>query len=150
MNVTEKEIKPKGLVIRYFENAYFLCNGKPPNGCENDGHLYIGEAVKWFCTHKEASAMKQMIDSAYGFVIEVAEETRFYGAVEDNGTFKRSWTFLYAKNITAAKREASRLFGKYKARHCVVVGAFKGFTRPANPLMEINIVARRQITGTWT
>lgn len=36
----------KGLVIRYFSGGYFLCDGKPPKGRENDGELYVGNTVK--------------------------------------------------------------------------------------------------------
>jgi hypothetical protein len=33
-----------GLVIRYFMSGCYLCDGKPPQGRENDGELYIGNA----------------------------------------------------------------------------------------------------------
>lgn len=55
-----------GLVIRYFMSGYYLCDGKPPEGCENDGELHIGNAVKWFETWEEADAMRHMIAAAYG------------------------------------------------------------------------------------
>ena len=57
----------KGLVIRYFMCGYYLCDGRPPQGCEDDGELYIGNAVKWFETWEEAEAMRKMIDAAYGY-----------------------------------------------------------------------------------
>jgi len=55
----------KGLVIRYFDGGYFLCDGKPPKGYENDGEIYVGNAVKWFNTWEEADAMRKIIDAAY-------------------------------------------------------------------------------------
>ena len=55
----------KGLVIRYFMGGYYLCDGKAPEGCENDGELYIGHPVKWFETWEEADEMRKMIDAAY-------------------------------------------------------------------------------------
>jgi hypothetical protein len=56
----------KGLVIRYFMCGYYLCDGKPPAGRENDGELYVGNAVKWFATWEEANEMRLMINAAYG------------------------------------------------------------------------------------
>ena len=58
--------KYKGLVIRYFSGGYFLCDGKPPIGCENDGEIYVGNSIKWFETWEEADAMRKVIDTAYG------------------------------------------------------------------------------------
>ncbi len=55
----------KGLVIRYFMSGYYLCDGKAPEGKENDGEIYVGNAVKWFETWEEADAMRKMIDAAY-------------------------------------------------------------------------------------
>ena len=57
--------KIKGLVIRCFMNGYYLCDGKPPQGKENDGQIYIGNAVKWFPTFKEAEEMRIIINEAY-------------------------------------------------------------------------------------
>lgn len=54
-----------GLVIRFFMNGYYLCDGKPPKDRENDGELYVGNTVKWFKTWEEADAMRRMIDTAY-------------------------------------------------------------------------------------
>lgn len=68
-----ENMKMKGLVIRYFMGGYYLCDGKPPKGCENDGELYIGNAVKWFETLEEASAMRGLIDTAYGHTDEEAK-----------------------------------------------------------------------------
>lgn len=62
--------KGKGLVIRYFSNGYFLCDGKPLEGHENDGELWVGNAIKWFKTIEEAKAMRAIIDEAYGFKSE--------------------------------------------------------------------------------
>ena len=56
----------KGLVIRYFGGGYYLCDGKPTNGCENDGEIYVGNTVKWFETWDEANDMRNMINAAYG------------------------------------------------------------------------------------
>lgn len=56
----------KGLVIRYFMGGYYLCDGQPPKGCENDGELYVGNTVKWFETWEEANEMRNMINAAYG------------------------------------------------------------------------------------
>ena len=56
----------QGLVIRYFGGGYFLCDGKPPAGCEDDGEIYVGNAVQWFETWNEADALRQVIDRAYG------------------------------------------------------------------------------------
>ncbi len=56
----------KGLVIRYFSGGYYLCDGKPPKGCENDGEIYVGNIVKWFETWDEANEMRNMINDAYG------------------------------------------------------------------------------------
>ena len=56
----------KGLVIRYFMGGYYLCDGKPPKGCENDGEIYVGNAIKWFEKWEEADEMRKMIDTAYG------------------------------------------------------------------------------------
>ena len=56
----------KGLVIRYFMGGYYLCDGKSPKGCENDGEIYVGNTVKWLKTWEEADAMRKMIDRAYG------------------------------------------------------------------------------------
>lgn len=55
----------KGLVIRYFCGGYYLCDGKPPKGCENDGELYVGNSVKWFETWEEADSLRKIIDAAY-------------------------------------------------------------------------------------
>jgi hypothetical protein len=55
----------KGLVIRYFMSGYYLCDGEPPKGCDNDGEIYIGNAVKWFETWEEAAKMRKIIDEAY-------------------------------------------------------------------------------------
>ena len=57
----------KGLVIRYFSGGYFVCDGKPPEGCENDGELYMGNTVEWFETFEEAQKMLEMINTAYGY-----------------------------------------------------------------------------------
>ena len=57
--------KPKGLVIRYFMSGYYLCDGKPPTGFENDGELYVGNTVRWFEKWEEADEMKKMIENAY-------------------------------------------------------------------------------------
>lgn len=56
----------EGLVIRYFSGGYYLCNGKPLEGHENDGELWIGDAVKWFEKWEEANEMRNMINAAYG------------------------------------------------------------------------------------
>lgn len=56
-----------GLVIRFFGGGYFLCDGKPPEGHENDGEIYVGNSVKWFKTWEEADEMRKMIDAAYGY-----------------------------------------------------------------------------------
>jgi len=56
----------EGLVIRYFMGGYFLCDGKPVNGCENDGEIYVGNTVKWFEKWEDANEMRKMIDKAYG------------------------------------------------------------------------------------
>lgn len=56
----------QGLVIRYFMGGYYLCDGKPPKGCENDGEIYVGNAVKWFETWDEANEMRNVINAAYG------------------------------------------------------------------------------------
>ncbi len=56
---------PTGLVMRFFMNGYYLCDGTPPKGRENDGELYVGQTVKWFKTWEEANAMRKMIDAAY-------------------------------------------------------------------------------------
>ena len=61
------ERKPQGLVIRWFSGGFFLCDGKPLPGHENDGELWVGNAVNWFKTFEEAEAMRQLIDEAYGF-----------------------------------------------------------------------------------
>ena len=55
----------KGLVIRYFSDGYYLCDGKPPEGHENDGKFYIGNMVKWFEKWEDAETMKKIIDEAY-------------------------------------------------------------------------------------
>jgi len=57
----------KGLVLRYFMNGFYVCDGQAPKGKENDGELYIGNVIKWFSTHDEAKAMLEIIDNAYGF-----------------------------------------------------------------------------------
>ena|GEM_PF-5043698 len=62
----EGENNMRGLVIRYFMGGYYLCDGKPPEGRENDGELYIGNAVKWFETWDKANDMRNMINAAYG------------------------------------------------------------------------------------
>jgi hypothetical protein len=57
----------KGLVIRYFMQGYYLCDGKPPTNCEEEkNEIYVGNAVKWFETWEEADKMRKMIDNAYG------------------------------------------------------------------------------------
>jgi hypothetical protein len=56
-------MKNKGLVIRYFSGGYFLCDGKAPEGHENDGELYVGNTVKWFETWDEANAMREALAS---------------------------------------------------------------------------------------
>lgn len=55
-----------GLVIRRFMEGYYLCDGKPPAGQENDRELWVGNTVKWFNTWEEADAMRKWIDAAYG------------------------------------------------------------------------------------
>lgn len=55
----------KGLVIRYFMGGYYLCDGKPPKGHENDGELYVGNIVKWFETWEEAENMRKIIAATY-------------------------------------------------------------------------------------
>ena len=42
------QMKTKGLVIRYFMGGYYLCDGKAPEGMENDGEIYVGNEIKWF------------------------------------------------------------------------------------------------------
>jgi hypothetical protein len=54
----------KGLVIRYFMGGFFLCDGKAPDGCD-DNELYIGNTVKWFETWEEANQMREMINTVY-------------------------------------------------------------------------------------
>ena len=56
----------KGLVIRYFSGGHYLCDGLPPKGHENDGEIYIGNAIKWFETWDEANKMRTIINRAYG------------------------------------------------------------------------------------
>jgi hypothetical protein len=57
----------KGLVIRYFMSGYFLCDGKPPEGCAaEDGELYVGNSVKWFETWEDADNLRKIIAAAYG------------------------------------------------------------------------------------
>lgn len=56
----------KGLVIRWFMGGYYLCDGQPPAGCENNGELYIGNTVKWFETWNEANELRSIINKAYG------------------------------------------------------------------------------------
>lgn len=55
------------LVIRYFSGGYYLCDGKPPKGCENDGELYLGTTIKWFETLEEAKEILKMINNVYGY-----------------------------------------------------------------------------------
>ena len=62
----------KGLVIRYFSGGYFLCDGKAPKGCENDGEIYVGNSVKWFETWEEANTLREIINNAYGIEWEKA------------------------------------------------------------------------------
>lgn len=57
----------KGLVIRYYMNGYFLCDGKPPEGCENDGELYLGTTIRWFESIEDARAMRNLINNLYGY-----------------------------------------------------------------------------------
>jgi len=56
----------KGLVIRYFMGGYYLCDGKAPEGHEDDGELYVGNTVKWFESWEEADKMRNIINAAYG------------------------------------------------------------------------------------
>lgn len=46
--------------------GYYLCDGQPMKGYENDGELWVGNAVKWFQTWDEANEMRNMINAAYG------------------------------------------------------------------------------------
>ena len=62
---TKERTQVKGLVIRYFSNGFFLCDGKAPEGHENDGELYVGNTVKWFETWEEADQIRKMINTAY-------------------------------------------------------------------------------------
>ncbi len=55
----------KGLVIRYFMNGFFLCDGKAPEGCEEDGEIYVGNTIKFFGTWEEANQMRGIIDTAF-------------------------------------------------------------------------------------
>ncbi len=55
----------KGLVIRYFMGGYYLCDGKAPEGMENDGEIYVGNTVKWCKTWEEADNLRKVIDGAY-------------------------------------------------------------------------------------
>jgi len=48
-------------------SGFYLCDGKAPEGCENDGELYVGNAVQWFETWEKANEMRQMINAAYGY-----------------------------------------------------------------------------------
>lgn len=54
-----------GLVIRFFANGYFLCDGKPPAGHEDDEEIYIGTTIRWFDTWEAADDMRKVIDRAY-------------------------------------------------------------------------------------
>lgn len=54
-----------GLVIRNCMDRYILCDGKAPEGHENDGNLYIGNIVETFKTWEEANQMRKMINAAY-------------------------------------------------------------------------------------
>ena len=64
----EMEKLPKRLVIRFFMNGFFLCNGQPPKGVEPEpDEIYVGETVKWFETWEEANNMLNMINEAYGY-----------------------------------------------------------------------------------
>jgi hypothetical protein len=65
--------KTKGLVIRYFMGGYYLCDGKAPEGKEDDGEIYIGNTIKYFQKWEEANEMRKMINAAYG-IEEVEEE----------------------------------------------------------------------------
>lgn len=58
---------PKGLVIRWFSGGYFICDGKPLEGREDDDELWVGNTVRWFKTEEEAYTMLRFIDEAYGF-----------------------------------------------------------------------------------
>lgn len=61
----------KGLVIRYFMGGFYICDGKPPEGCEHDGEVYLGTTVKWFESWHDARKMLDFIEAAYGY----SEET---------------------------------------------------------------------------
>jgi len=71
--MTNKTNKPKaaGLVIRWFDGGYFLCDGKDASGNVPPGgkDLCVGNTVKWFRTYEEAVALRSIIESAYGIVI---------------------------------------------------------------------------------
>ncbi len=58
-------MKTKGLVIRYFMGGYYLCDGKAPEGMENDGEIYVGNEIKWFEKWEDADAMRKVIDATY-------------------------------------------------------------------------------------
>lgn len=56
----------KGLVVRVFMGKYVLCDGKPVENCTlEEGDFFIGNIIKIFDSHDEASAMKDVIDAAY-------------------------------------------------------------------------------------
>jgi hypothetical protein len=55
-----------GLVIRYFMGGFYICDGKPLKGHEDDDELWIGNTVKWFESFDEAKKILEIIDQAYG------------------------------------------------------------------------------------
>ena len=106
-----------GLAIRYFSNGYFLCDGKAPEGCENDGELYIGNAVKWFETWDEANAMRKMINAAYGIYDKGSKEameefiypTELIGKIVKNDGYSLS-TLLHDSKIGPATHKGDFVF----------------------------------------
>ena len=46
------------LCIRSFDDQYAVCTGTPPEGHENDGHIYMGDVISWHDTFDEARAAR--------------------------------------------------------------------------------------------
>ena len=47
------------LVIRSFDKKFSLCDGRAPEGKENDGNLYIGNVVAWYDTFEDAKKARE-------------------------------------------------------------------------------------------
>ena len=124
-----------GLVIRYHGGRYCLCDGMPPDGCENDGNIYLGNEVRWFDTWQEADEKRKAIDNAYNKPLikpEPSEELklRFLNKV-------RVLALLEAYRLYENHKKEINVDHVLRVASAIVADAF-GFSSRADWCDEIN------------